>query len=67
MKDNLRTDRVLEAKTGVGMHQQRHDGRAAQESQIGIGCFRTIFHEEIMASYRLWFLNPKERVVAMIR
>ena len=53
MKDNLRTDRVREAKMVGGRYQRRHGGRATQESQIGIGCFRTIFHEEIKASYHL--------------
>ena len=52
MKGSLRTDRVLEAKTVTDMHQQRHDGRAVQESQKVLGCFHTIFHEGIEASGR---------------
>ena len=53
MKDSQRTDFVQEAKMVTDMRQQRHDGRAAQKSQIRLGCFHTIFREEIMASCRL--------------
>ena len=52
MKDSRRTDRVLEAKMVTNMYQQRHDGRAGQESQKVLVCFHTIFHEGIEASGR---------------